>query len=228
MVYELEKKVKAIKNESVEKNEIASMLNLGSSLLSADSGSVQFDSKQDPNQNKLISLVFKCIEHSKLIDSQEAQGKIVQPLQLDNKQRAYRDFSGARAVNNDDRDDDSDLLVAPGVGKEYVDFKCKEIMDELVTLQKRFNTKTEVSDSLLSRMKAQVGHIEKQSHKILQNEEEVREQRKKDNEAIRILQKRFASASIEKVAIVHRPSILPAAVVMLLFVFNTFVCSSFL
>jgi hypothetical protein len=48
-------------------------------------------------------------------------------------------------------------------------------------------------------MKAQVGHIEKQSHKILQNEEEVREQRKKDNEAIRILQKRFASVSIEKV-----------------------------
>ena len=228
IVYELEKKVKAIKNESVEKNEIASMLNLGSSLLSADSGSVQFDSKQDPNQNKLISLVFKCIEHSKLIDSQEAQGKIVQPSQLDNKQRAYRDFSGARAVNNDDREDDSDLLVAPGVGKEYVDFKCKEIMDELVTLQKRFNTKTEVSDSLLSKMKAQVGYIEKQSHKILQNEEEVREQRKKDNEAIRILQKRFASASIEKVAIVHRPSILPAAVVMLLFVFNTFVCSSFL
>ena len=228
MVYELEKKVKAIKNESVEKNEIASMLNLGSSLLSADSGSVQFDSKQDPNQNKLISLVFKCIEHSKLIDSQEAQGNIVQPLQLDNKQKAYRDFSGARAVNNDDRDDNSDLLVAPGVGKEYVDFKCKEIMDELVTLQKRFNTKTEVSDSVLSRMKAQVGHIEKQSHKILQNEEEVREQRKKDNEAIRILQKRFASASIEKVAIVHRPSILPTAVVMLLFVFNTFVCSSFL
>lgn len=201
LVYELEKKVKAIKNESVEKNDIASMLNMRSSLLSADSASVQFDSKQDANQNKLIALIFKCIDHSKLIDSQ-TQGKIVQPSHLDNsKGRAYRDINGGRAVDSGDRndDDDSDLLVAPGVGKEYVDFKCKEIMDELITLQKRFNTKTEVSDSLLSRMKAQVGHIEKQSHKILENEEEVREQRKKDNEAVRILQKRFASASIEKV-----------------------------
>ena len=230
LVYELEKKVKAIKNESVEKNEIASMLNLRTSLLSADSGSLLFDSKQDANQNKLIALIFKCIEHSKLIDS-ETQGKIVQPSQLDNKGRAYRDVKGGRAADSDDRDDDSDLLVAPGVGKEYVDFKCKEIMDELVTLQKRFNTKTEVSDSLLSRMKAQVGHIEKQSHKILENEEEVREQRKKDNEAVRILQKRFATASIEKVLIVSQSiylSILPAsAPAALLLITHLFVVRSY-
>jgi len=198
VLYELEKKVKAIKNESVEKNEIASMLNLRSSLLSADSGSVQFDSKQDANQNKLITLIFKCIEHSKLIDI-EVQGKSVQPSQLNSKGRTLRDV-GVRALESDENVAD-DLHVAPGVAKDYVDYKCKEIMDELVTLQKRFNTKTEVSDSLLSRMKAQVGHIEKQSHQILENEEEVREQRKKDNEAIRILQKRLATASIEKVCI---------------------------
>ena len=84
-------------------------------------------------------------------------------------------------------------------GKEYVDEKLQSLLEQLEAMEMNLTASSTNAKEEISALDFKLKAVEEANRKLLVQDAEMVEARQKDNEALRILQKRLAGISIDNV-----------------------------
>jgi hypothetical protein len=96
--------------------------------------------------------------------------------------------------------DSSTAAAAPGAAQSYVDSQVAQLQAQLTAMTTRYEAARDATENGMSVFSVKLQQLEYASQALLEKEAELQDARKKDTEALKILQRRLAAVSIDNVS----------------------------
>lgn len=183
--------------ELVTQDQLMSMLSLQAinknEAASGDDGIADGADKgnTDPNHMKLVNMIHKCIERRNNFGTTMGGRSMTGRFK-------NRNGSNIAALGGEELQQLSATIVDSS--REYTDERITELTSELSALQRQLAIKKDTAEEEARAMQNRIAVLEQANLYVLHLDQEMRESKRKDGEALRIMQKRLTNLPMDTVS----------------------------